>query len=186
MSINLIEEEVMSARPTDEQNRESLLRYFEERRPYRKALGQTVFPDPFATYRDGVRTKAPTFTCGIPSGYDRHKRNGEKPCKACSEARKEYDRELRLKQAIKKRPCGTIGGYRRHRRNKEAPCDPCLQANAEHVTPKRPPRPRKIVECGTVAGYRRHLADKTPTCAPCRAANNTEAKASYRRRKARG
>lgn len=78
--------EPQDKRPTTEQNKESLLAYWKSRRPYRKALGQTIFPDPFST-RGGMKlamfdtnrtwsTRKPA-PCGTPAAYQRHLRDGD-------------------------------------------------------------------------------------------------------------
>lgn len=40
-------------------------------------------------------SKPRTARCGTPSGYNRHKLDGEKPCDACHAAKSEYDKRWR-------------------------------------------------------------------------------------------
>jgi hypothetical protein len=62
------------------------------------------------------RGRRPTAKCGTPSGWDRHKRQGEKPCDDCASAKREYDARRRLKpeQLLKSRIRATaqIRAYR--------------------------------------------------------------------------
>lgn len=43
----------------------------------------------------GVTSRRVAATCGTLSGYDRHKRAGETPCRACREASAAYQRRRR-------------------------------------------------------------------------------------------
>ncbi|WP_328860910.1 hypothetical protein [Streptomyces sp. NBC_00306] len=70
--------------------------------------------------------------CGTPSGHNRHRRGGEKPCQDCAAARAAY---LRERRAAPKDPSrlppinhGTRGGARQHWYRNEPPCDACRDA----------------------------------------------------------
>lgn len=69
--------------------------------------------------------------CGTDSGYDRHKRNGTRPCVACCDAHAAYQREWAARPrhaATPRRPCGTVAAYQRHRNHGERPCGACREA----------------------------------------------------------
>lgn len=80
--------------------------------------------------------------CGTPSGHNRHRRLGEKPCQACTDSRAAYVRDRR---AARKDPSrltpidhGTSRGARQHWYRNESPCDACREAyNAECRAAKR-------------------------------------------------
>lgn len=89
----------------------------------------------------------PPAPCGTLAGYMRHQRaksrhgrDGEKPCRACKDAKNAYyrarDAERRATGERVPRPynkdakCGTRGGYEKHRRLHTAICDACRAANA--------------------------------------------------------
>ena len=40
-------------------------------------------------------TRQPVARCGTPSGWSRHKNDGERPCNACFKAKAEYDARRR-------------------------------------------------------------------------------------------
>lgn len=40
-------------------------------------------------------SKPRTARCGTPSGWNRHRLDGEKPCDACARAKREYDKQWR-------------------------------------------------------------------------------------------
>lgn len=69
--------------------------------------------------------------CGTDSGYNRHKRQGTRPCTACCDAHAAYQREWVARpqhMAVPPRPCGTVAAYQRHLNHGERPCDACREA----------------------------------------------------------
>ena len=89
--------------------------------------------------------------CGTPSGYQRHRRNEEKPCQACKDANRDYNRQKdaqRKERANQRKrekrqaagatprvlkPCGTTAAARRHHRKGEELCGPCREAYRENM-----------------------------------------------------
>lgn len=82
----------------------------------------------YARTRRPAEPGVPVEGCGDAAGYQRHRRAGTTPCKACSAA----ERERAAQAAARREPaeCGTRSGYQRHRRDGQEACDPCKAANA--------------------------------------------------------
>lgn len=89
-----------------EQNKRGLLDYFAYRKPYREALGQTDFPDPFnvkagprkgTPHHAGRRTR-PRAKCGTPAAYQRHIRENEPIDDVCRKAHTERARTYRAQK----------------------------------------------------------------------------------------
>lgn len=123
--------------------------------------------------------------CGTLSGYYRHRRLKEKPCKPCGDAYIAHDREQRPR---KRGPieCGTMRGYKRHRNAREKPCADCYEAYNAQRRAERAALAGKSIH-GTADGYAMHLRNKQKPCdlcAPCgrptRAAVNEKRTALYR------
>jgi hypothetical protein len=70
--------------------------------------------------------------CGTPSGYARHRRQGEAACDQCKTAMSDAHRDRAHRRGVPRRkqaaPCGTSAGARGHRRRGEPPCAPCREA----------------------------------------------------------
>lgn len=89
--------------------------------------------------------------CGNTRGWDKHRREGEAPCAACSLARRQYQRDIRERHrrgemkdsahsraARSRRPkCGTKNGYLAHKSRGERACDDCKRAHADHMAEYR-------------------------------------------------
>ena len=79
--------------------------------------------------------------CGTNAAYIRHRKRGEAPCAACTEARREYVATWRnTPPEARRRPeaaCGTYAGAVRHYRNKEPLCEPCADARRTYVRQRR-------------------------------------------------
>ena len=88
------QEFVTTDRKSAEENKASLLAYFESRRPYRVALGQKYFPDPF----DIKGQKLLVAKCGTYPGDKVHLKRGEKACSECQEAARQSNREYRARK----------------------------------------------------------------------------------------
>lgn len=93
----------------------------------------------------------PPVPCGTVPGYNRHKTNGEPPCRACRDAR---NAAQNARRAAKRPP--------------------------KPVSLKKKPTPRKKTkpqpaprEHGTPRGARQHWKYREPVCDPCRHAYNT-------------
>lgn len=70
-------------------------------------------------------------------GYNKHHREGEKPCQPCVDVNRAYRRELRAAKYVPKEQrteptdtgaCGTTKGYQRHTAAGEHACPACLEA----------------------------------------------------------
>lgn len=85
--------------------------------------------------RKKMREPVPLKPCGTNAAYQRHKRAGEYPCLACSEAHAASVKESKPtpKPRVLK-PCGTDAAHQRHLRNKEDPCDLCKVAHAKRTS----------------------------------------------------
>lgn len=138
--------------------------------------------------------------CGTSAAYIRHRRRGEKPCKACAKANAKQSQEARakLKKHLAENPlnpsqlypqCGTRNGAVKHRKLGEEKCDACKKAEREynresyHKNKKqgrgqgyrRMPR-----EHGTARGYSQHYNDGTQPCDACKEAYNKAGRDKYR------
>ncbi|WP_413455968.1 hypothetical protein ACLQ8T_05670 [Glutamicibacter sp. FR1] len=89
-----------------QRNKQALLEYFASRKPYREALGQTDFPDPFnvkAGPRKGAsktwrsRAKKP---CGSEGAYQRHIKKNEDIDPACRAAHAVHAQEYRARKKL--------------------------------------------------------------------------------------
>lgn len=123
-------------RPTTEQNRERLQAYFRARRVYRKALGQTDFPDPleplWSTKKDKGKAKPRQLKpCGTIAAYERHRKYDEPICADCQKAKFEYDQSRRTPKPPREIPCPSAAGYQMHRRRGETPCEGCRAAHSK-------------------------------------------------------
>lgn len=81
---------------------------------------------------------------GTIGGYKRHFQTGTPPCSACSDARREYDRNYRNRNRA---------AIREHAR---------LRRRAAGIPQ------RAEGGCGTGSGYAKHYRDGTPVCSECR------------------
>ena len=94
--------------------------------------------------------------CGTYTGWQRHYRLGEIPCKSCEDAMREWktnnynnnkeklreigrksSEQYRRKQGMKpkepNKPCGTDAAYQRHKLRGEEPCEPCRLAHRQRT-----------------------------------------------------
>lgn len=71
--------------------------------------------------------------CGTPSGYERHRNNGEDACDDCRKANTDYKtaqfrRPVVAPGKLKPIAHGTPRGAKQHRYRGEKPCQPCREA----------------------------------------------------------
>jgi hypothetical protein len=114
---------------------------------------------------------------GTPTGYRRHRRQKEKPCRACRLAYRTVRRAARARNAAgitrQLAPHGTVTAYYRHRSRGEEACDACREAVREDSARKRRERGAPIAksaEHGTVSGYTRHRSHGEEACDDCKRA----------------
>ena len=78
--------------------------------------------------------------CGSIKGYNKHHREGERPCQPCLDANRAYRRELTARRFVpadqRTEPtdtgaCGSPKGYQRHHAAGEHACPACLEAMNE-------------------------------------------------------
>jgi hypothetical protein len=64
---------------------------------YARALADVVTLRPYGTYRAADERLPPTFDpkCGTRTGYQHHRRRGERSCDPCRAANAQADRRLR-------------------------------------------------------------------------------------------
>lgn len=145
--------------------------------------------------KKGTRTRRTVAACGTTSGYARHRDRNEKPCQACTEAIRDYQRAY----AARRRPadwqprtaaCGTASGYEKHRRLGEPTCRPCKDAQAAKTReryarnhPGMTPRADRVATCGSTGGYAAHKRRGEPPCRACMDAHNAYLRARYARQK---
>jgi hypothetical protein len=75
--------------------------------------------------------------CGTPSGYERHRNDGEEACDACRKANTEYKAAQNRRPVVapnKLKPIahGTLKGYKQHRYRQEDACAACKAAVAAY------------------------------------------------------
>lgn len=71
--------------------------------------------------------------CGTPSGYERHRNDGQEACDACRAANTAYKAEqtrhpITAPGKLKPITHGTLAGYKAHRYRREQACAECLEA----------------------------------------------------------
>lgn len=106
-----VQESRAVARPSDAENLASLEAWFKSRRPFRRALGQTYFPE----WRGNMRGTANVIQ--------------RKQAETVSNRGKGGKRGKTRPELLK--PCGTTGAYQRHVANKEPIDDACRAANTK-------------------------------------------------------
>ncbi|QIX48913.1 MULTISPECIES: hypothetical protein [Rhodococcus] len=83
--------------------------------------------------------------CGTMAGYADHRKNGTPTCRACKDARNDYQRRYRMYGPQKHGIHGTYGGYKRHLRNRTQPCTECLEAHNEYQQRRRALTARNVL-----------------------------------------
>lgn len=118
--------------------------------------------------------------CGTESGYNRHRRNGEKPCDRCYEAERAAQLIRKRKKGVGPRRvsgCGTNAGYQRHRYYGEEACERCLEASRVRNRQRTGYKAYQSPVCGTPGGYGAHIYRKERPCDECRIANTEHVRA---------